>query len=429
MNKTPDTRPSPLEGLSVELVRLVLSALPDVASLRATVLSCPLFYRAFLKAEAAIATQVLLNQIDASVLPEAMATAESARLRLHADEGPLDEMAVIGFMERNLRHRPAAPTSWSLLDALRVARLHSAVEGFGVRFANEARSQLNPSRSINVTRQELEPCCQYIDKRVTTAFDDIVDHDVAWGAFNVDYGTLVSPTIQHILLSGLEKLHQIFQAETYEQRHALLHHFRIGGVGPPATELALYSGLRGANEQTHIIFLKWLTPDDDVLRLKQPYFPESDPGPADAWRWAHQEESWAHWVYQENRRDLRRWGYVMWDRPRLESVDVFWQPWDDTYYSINAAREQQVAAQRRAGLHESWERREWIWKHGGCGWWSWDDESKVRYPDAVMEDSRPRPMSEPGGPDTSTTRWPESLQEAKEMLSAMNFSHRQPVGS
>ncbi|KAK8065479.1 hypothetical protein PG997_012226 [Apiospora hydei] len=232
------------------------------------------------------------------------------------------------------------------------------------------------------------------------------------------------------MLSGLEKLHQIVRAETYEERHALLHHLRIGGVGPPAPELGLYGGLRGANEQTHIIFLKWLTPDDDVLRLRQPYFREPDPGPADGWRWAHQEESWAHWVYQGNRRDLRRWGYVMWDRRRLESIGLFREPWDDASCLREAAREQQEAAQRRAGLHESWERREWIWKRGGGGWWSWADESKVRYPDAaVEEDSRPRPMSEPGGPYTSTTRWPESLQEAKDMLSAMDSCLRQSTRS
>ncbi|KAK8065480.1 hypothetical protein PG997_012227 [Apiospora hydei] len=157
MDEARDTRPSTLEGLPVELVRLVLAGLPDVASLQATVLSCPLFYGAFQEAEAAIATQVLLNQMDASVLPEAMAAAESTRLRLHPDAEPLAEMAVAGFMDRNLRNRPAPPTSWSLLDALRVARLHAAVEEFAVRFANEAMAtpRLSPSRSIDVTCQEL----------------------------------------------------------------------------------------------------------------------------------------------------------------------------------------------------------------------------------------------------------------------------------
>ncbi|KAK7967580.1 uncharacterized protein PG986_001857 [Apiospora aurea] len=118
MDETRDTRPSTLEGLPVELVRLVLAGLPDVASLRATVLSCPIFYGAFQEAEAAIVKQVLLNQMDASVLPEAMAAAESTRLRLHPDAEPLAEMTVAGFMDQNLRNRPAPPTSWSLRDAI-----------------------------------------------------------------------------------------------------------------------------------------------------------------------------------------------------------------------------------------------------------------------------------------------------------------------
>lgn len=257
-----------------------------------------------------------------------------------------------------------------------------------------------------------------------TAFDDIVDHDVAWGASNVEYGAAEAPSIQRILLSGLKKLHQIAQAETYEERQGLLHHYCTSRCSPLAPELFLYDGLLGANEQTHIIVLKWLRPEDDILRIKQPYYWESDPGPADGWRWAHQEESWAHWVYQENRRGLRRWGYVMWDRSRLEAVGLFREPWDESSYSGSAALEQQDAARRRAGLQESWERREWVWKRGGRGWWSGGDESKVIYPEAV-EESRPRRMSEPGNPSTLSSGWLESLHEAKDMLVAMDASLRQ----
>lgn len=261
---------------------------------------------------------------------------------------------------------------------------------------------------------------RYINKRITAAFDDVVDHDVAWGASNVEYGAVESPSIQRILLSGLRQLHQITQAETYEERYGLLQHSCTARHSPHATELFLCRGLLGANEQTHIIFLKWLTPDDDVLRIKQPYFADPDLGPADGWRWAHQEESWAHWVYQENRRDLRRWGYVLWDRSRLEAIGgLLREPWDDSSYSSDAARERQDAARRTAGLQWTWERREWIWKRGGRGWWSWGDESMVVYPD-VGGKLRPRLISEPASPSTSTYEWPESLQEAKDMLTAMD---------
>ncbi|KAK7935315.1 hypothetical protein PG985_000810 [Apiospora marii] len=463
MNGIRNPRPSPVEGLSVELVRLVLSALPNVASLRATVLSCPIFYSAFIGAEVAITTRVLLGQIDASVLPEAIAALESSRLRRNDGQELCDEGAVLAFMDQNLRHRPDVPRSWSLTEAFRVTQLHVPVSELAIRFVNEAtdKSPLNRSRSISVTCQEVcrieralyrfEVYCNifrgsemlfrspvlpmrlrfyreqqrlfftnfapweneqlgcihdFLVSAVTPGqlltFDDIVDHDVAWGASNVEYGEAEAPSIQRILFSGLENLHQIAEAETYEKRYGLIHHYRAGRGSPLSTELFLYHGLLGANEQTHIICLKWLMPQDDVLRTKQPCFSDSDPGPADAWRWAHQEESWAHWVYQANRRDLRRWGYVMWDRSRLKVIGLFREPWLDPSYSGGATLEQQDAARRRAGLQESWEKREWVWKRGGRGWWSADDESKVIYPE-VVEEGCPRPVSEPGSPASFTS--------------------------
>lgn len=157
MNGIQNPRPGPVEGLSVELVRLVLSALPDVASLRATVLSSPIFYNAFLEAEVAITTRVLLEQIDSSVLPEAIAALESSRLRLGESGEPRDEGAVLAFIDQNLRHRPDVPRSWSLLEALRVTQLHLPVGDLALRFVNAATGQspLNRSQSINVTCQEV----------------------------------------------------------------------------------------------------------------------------------------------------------------------------------------------------------------------------------------------------------------------------------
>ncbi|KAK7953507.1 hypothetical protein PG988_014201 [Apiospora saccharicola] len=410
MDETRNSRPSPVEGLSVELVRLVLSAIPDVASLRATILSCPLFYSAFLEAEGTITTRVLLGQIDASVLPEAIAALESSRLRLDGGEEIYNEGAVRAFMDQNLRHRPMVPRSWSLLEALRVTQLHVSVGELVAKFINEAtsnprsfgpdpsvlpakRSPISPMRLRFYREQQrlfftnfapweneqLGCIHEFLIRTVTPAFDDIVDHDIAWGASNVDYGAVNSPSIQRLLFVGLRKLHQITQAETYEKRYGLLYQSRTGVCSPLATELFLYNGLLLANEQTHIIFLKWLTPDDDVLRINHPCFPDPDPGPADVWRWAHQEESWAHWVYQPSRRGLRWWGYVMWNRSRLEAIGLFRESWNLSSYSSGASREeeQQYSTRRRAGLRESWERREWIWKRGGRGWWSWDDESLV----------------------------------------------------
>jgi hypothetical protein len=90
-------RSSPIEGLPVELLRIVLSALPDVTLLQAASLSCPLFYTAFLEAETSSTTHVLLNQVDVNVLPEAMAASESSWLRPH-DTEPQSRKAIMDFV-------------------------------------------------------------------------------------------------------------------------------------------------------------------------------------------------------------------------------------------------------------------------------------------------------------------------------------------
>ncbi|KAK1768774.1 hypothetical protein QBC33DRAFT_577229 [Phialemonium atrogriseum] len=396
MNQDREFRPSPIDGLSVELVRMILSVVPDVASLQAAALSCPLFYRAFLEAETAITAQVLLNQIDISVLPEAMAASESSSLRPH-DTEPKNGQVIVDFVTQNLRQRPTPPRSWSLRKALRLGRLHVYMDGLAKKFAMAALTKrpLNRSKSI-ATRQEIcrieralyrfEIYCNLFrespkaqssvygeqkqlffanfapweNEQLDCIHDFLVqivspEHDIAWGAFHVKYGDRVdSPFIQHVLSLGLEKLHQIAGAETYEERYGLLYSSHC----PPATDSFLHEGLRGANEQNDNIFLDDLTPEDRTLHIKWLFFADPDSGPADVWRWAHQEESWANWVYQENRHG------------------------------------------------------EQIYMSGGTGWWSWGDQSKVRWRGGVM----------PGqGRSVPVHTKPNSLREARDMLTMMKL--------
>ena len=102
MSQDPGSQLVAVESLSVELVQMVLSALPDVSSLQAAALSCPRLHFTFLEAEAAITAQVLLNQIDISVLPEAIVAFESTCLRPQ-DTKPEYRQAVVDFVTRNLR--------------------------------------------------------------------------------------------------------------------------------------------------------------------------------------------------------------------------------------------------------------------------------------------------------------------------------------
>ena len=96
MDRDQEPRPSPVEWLPVEIARMILSALPDVASLRDAVLSSRLFYQAFLAVKMSIKTTVLKNQIDVSVLTEAMAAVASSLLNPH-DTRPKSREAIFDF--------------------------------------------------------------------------------------------------------------------------------------------------------------------------------------------------------------------------------------------------------------------------------------------------------------------------------------------
>lgn len=124
-----------IERLPVELVCMVLSALPDVMSLQAAVLSCPLFYTAFLPSETSITTSVLLNQVDIRVLPDAIAALESSLLQPSDIE---NHYPILNFLIEIMHQRPTLPTSWSLKTALRLGRPHGYVEQVTKRFIEMA---------------------------------------------------------------------------------------------------------------------------------------------------------------------------------------------------------------------------------------------------------------------------------------------------
>lgn len=226
----------------------------------------------------------------------------------------------------------------------------------------------------------------------------------------MDYESVVdSPFLQHLLSLGLRKLHQIVQATTYQERYDLL----CSGDYPSGTRTFLHEGLQDdANDHAIDIYLNDLTPENEVLYIRQPLFVDSDPGPKDTWRWAHHDSPRSSWVYQDDRDDLRRWGYVMWDRFRLEGAGIYQKPWETVCQSRDRLQEEQEAGRRQAYMENSWDQREKIYRRGGVGYWTWGDDSKVQWERTVPSPQRPSVprLAKPG-----------SLEEAREMLSMMRL--------
>ncbi|KAI1307128.1 hypothetical protein F5Y03DRAFT_126745 [Xylaria venustula] len=463
MNQKEEVRSSPVEKLPVELLQEVLECLPDVPSLYAAILSCSSFHSAFIGAECAISTAVLFNQIKVEVLPEAMIACDSALLRPH-DPNPKSRETILNFVTCNFLQRPTGHGLWPLWKALHLGRLHFYVDALAKEFAVSALSksplnQLNrlPARQescrIERTLYRFEIYCNIFrenEKRfssspstvlsdrkrlffdnftpyeneqlgcihdfliqiVSPSFNEVAEHDVYWGAANVEYDNAIdNGYVQAVLSRGLEKIYKISRAETYDERYGVLN----ANECPHHNRGFLYEGLEEeANEPYNDnVYVEDITPVNERLYIKQPFFNDLDRGPMNAWRWAHVEETRSNWVYQQNRKELREWGYVLWDQSRLDAVGILHERWEDTVSVRDLVLEQQEAGREHAYMQNSWIQREKVSRAGGSGWWSWGDRSKLKWRTSQTFWNRS------GYSRSSPELKPTSLQQAREMISSI----------
>lgn len=73
---------------------------------------------------------------------------------------------------------------------------------------------------------------------------------------------------------------------------------------------------------------------DEAKLVPRPVAPDPDPGPEQVWRWAHDLDSVEHFVAGNRQQPLRKWGYVFWDKKRLDMWDVFGRNWRDLRASL-----------------------------------------------------------------------------------------------
>jgi hypothetical protein len=195
-------------------------------------------------------------------------------------------------------------------------------------------------------------------------------------------------------------------AETYEARHALLYL----GHCPSSNRSFLYEALKNANEANDDILLSDFTLEEERTHIKTPFFNDPDTGPADIWRWTHEGETRAGFIYQEHQEPLREWGYVLWDRSRLDNIGIFDSSWEPLDISSDMILERQQEAKRHfIYMASSWDARSKIYVTGGRGWWNWGDSSKVVWPCGEIPLQSPPPVR------------PNSLGEARESLSRMKL--------
>jgi len=189
---------------------------------------------------------------------------------------------------------------------------------------------------------------------------------------------------------------------TYEERYKLFYHPGY----PQYTANWLFEALTAANDFHDGDMLEDYS-DEELARVSASFFEDPDTGPMDVWKWAHKEESSIQFTNSHLRQDLRDWGYVIWDRARLDALEILKAPWDEK----RAAPSFPAFRSRHDTMREaSLQRRTEIYRSGGRGWWDFDDESKVVYTRSSNQGSAKPKHREVG-----------SLDEAKVFLSSLKL--------
>lgn len=150
----------------------------------------------------------------------------------------------------------------------------------------------------------------------TLAFNDVAQHDVVRGMSNIEDGENAElPGVQTLLILGLGELRRITKAKTYEERYKFL--------GQCDKTLRSAPSMADVLRNSYIRYPQ--CPADGGYPL--PMVSELDTGPRMIWSWAHWDEEMPTWTCQPERDNLRRWGYVFWNKARLETVVNFRDLW------------------------------------------------------------------------------------------------------
>lgn len=115
-------KPLSLECFPVEILQAFLSYVFDARSLKNLILSASFHHCGFLAAEPLILQDVLRNEFDARVLPDALATYAFARLP------PQRGADVRDFLSRYYHSAAALPEIWSISDSIGLSQIHDNVE-------------------------------------------------------------------------------------------------------------------------------------------------------------------------------------------------------------------------------------------------------------------------------------------------------------
>jgi hypothetical protein len=355
--------PSLLEGLPTELKQLILSSISDFGTLKAAALSCPSLFTAFRCSVAATTKAVLLNQVGPDILPEAVARLESSQL-----SSPRTMLAFVTFIANHLTIRRIPPSTFSFADASAIAHFHNSVAYFATKCAKAILAKKDSSPTTPPTTTEIARFCRafYRFQIYNDLYSPFKYHQLV--AIDHEFYTHYSPWENEQLACIVDFIIQEFAPGDMMDRNPLTPHIRpknildlyydiimtcpftehvlsfnleqLALLGKAPTEDAQFQIVRDLGvdpEQYSRIFLDFqslrqsgsflgraeFTSEGERI-VNTPFYADTDCGPEEVWRWSH-HGTWD----SRNHLELRKWGYVFWDKSRLEGWGVFQEQYRD----------------------------------------------------------------------------------------------------
>ncbi|KAI9747496.1 MAG: hypothetical protein M1815_004148, partial [Lichina confinis] len=396
--------PPPIESLPLELRQMILASLDSYDSVRTAIASSPFFYRAFLRAEHSILSEILRREIDSEIFPDAIIALQVSKIDLRDTEEIL-EMLASWYSHR------AVPIPRCTLADTTCSKLHAAVVFFADAFVSSTLCK-HPVTGDPETSPRPPTATEWT--RIQRAFYRFELYSVLFrrpvynGSQYDIYGAVqkremffrrysaceieqlacvyeylflhMSPgssslppvfyricRLQSLIFKqlslGLVHLHKLVTARTYNERLVIL--------GPiPHCHYTFHLDEKDVFDPTN------LTLQDALHIIGNPSTLDPDSGPVDAWRWAHAEMPPGKFACLGANEGLRRNGYVMWDHARLDDWGFFDRTWVHNGHPFHGYH----ASEIRFVSQYSTSRRLAIFASGGRGWWIDRDESHLSWP-------------------------------------------------
>ncbi|KAI0383085.1 hypothetical protein F5Y04DRAFT_287634 [Hypomontagnella monticulosa] len=405
-----------------EIIISVLRELGNIRFLLPSLLTCRYVYSCF-KENPRVVADILERQIPSDIIPYSVALLEASRL------SPRNQTVVHEFLE-TLYTQPSKFAerlrAMPIPLLMRMGHIHEVIHNFATDFASSAWTRLSKdqgsevagslvlspseylrfyrafyrvelyfclfrtkarSRYINAPfdehrffssqppweKEQLACVHDFLELELSKASRDVLAHDVEFGELGIDYiRTGDSNYFRQIWLSqGVDFIHRLMSASSYEVGKALLHSaFDVGSADlidalTTPLEIDLNGGMPLCDYS-----------DGELEALFPP--PENrdiDKGPFKVWRVVFSLWPPSEWNMLDSNAEVRERAYVFWDLDRIEKygmLELFENPPEGAeIYQVHGDFDE---------MHESFEERSKIWQRGGSGYWSKNDESRIVWP-------------------------------------------------